>query len=124
MLKNRVRIFLVLGFLVMIAPPESRAALVQLAANGPSTSANADIEAIGTSLQPVTDGQSICVDRTLCEKWREGFDRAQNAFNFAALGPFGRMTFLVNVAVITLGFLWAMLARRSVRAFPMLRNER
>ena len=125
--KSRFLVILFSGLLALVAPQTGHAALVLASANiqpeqvslvtkpGPTAAA---FTVIDTTLHPARAGEPICNDSTLCQEWRQRLDDAQALLNFTALGPFGRMTFLVNFALIALGLLWATLARRSLRAAP------
>ena len=112
---NRLRLFLVFGLMALTAPSAGHAALVQVAVNDPAAFVSRDLDVPTTRMQAMGIGQSLCGDSGVCQEWRQGLEDVQTSFNFAALGPFGRMTFLVNFAVIAVGLLWTTLARRSLR---------
>lgn len=113
--------FLLIGLLCAIAPLAASAALMQ----APATESVApvaepiphpDFARSQTTLDASHADQSICGSGALCQEWDHLGDNAQALLNARPAGPFGRMTFLANVALVGLGMLWAVLTRRSMRA--------
>ena len=112
---------LLTGLLAAIAPLAASAALVQApAAESIAPVAeqisNPDFPRSKTTLDAGQADQSICGNGSLCQEWDRLGDDAQALLNASPTGPFGRMTFLANVALVGLGMLWAVLTRRSMRS--------
>ena len=63
-------------------------------------------------LTPALAGEALCVDRSLCQPWTE-----INDTGWAASSAPGMVnpTLMANLALVTLGLLWFMLTRRSLR---------
>ena len=56
----------------------------------------------------------------LCQEWSHLADDAQAALATARASPFQRATFVVNLAVVGLGLLWAILTRRRLRSTGLM----
>ena len=67
------------------------------------------------ALMPGSAGEALCADRALCQ---DGNDLSAERLLSAFAPPtqlFARPTLLANAALLTLGLLWVMLTRRTLR---------
>ena len=81
--------------------------------------ARADIETDlifhSTALMPGVVGEAMCADRSLCQ---DGNELSGDTLLSAVTPPTGLFvspTLMANAALLTLGLLWVMLTRRSLR---------
>ncbi len=116
---------LLIALLTASAPLAAHAALMH-AAQADSVSPitrplpNPDGAPISTALDAGRFDQPICGDAVLCQEWSHLADDAQAALATARASPFQRATFVVNLAVVGLGLLWAILTRRRLRSTGLM----
>ena len=65
-----------------------------------------------SALGPGWQGDALCADRSLCQEWNDPFGDVRRS---QPSGLLGRTTLLANTALVTIGLLWIVITRRSLR---------